>query len=72
MANECRVGAWVFRINPSDNRQLQRATTGSFSLVWTAPNGERILDIHAHGDDVVIETDRHSYQRNKSGVISLR
>ncbi len=73
MARECRTGTWLFRINPSDDRQLQRATIGgSYSLLWTAPNGERILDIHARGDEVVIETDRHDYVRTKSGNVNLR
>ena len=62
MANICKAGNWVFRINPSDNRQLQRAAVGSsnFSHLWSAPNGERIMDIGARGEDVEIETDRHS------------
>ncbi|MBO5541251.1 MAG: hypothetical protein J5980_09930 [Muribaculaceae bacterium] len=52
---------------------MQRATIGGgYSLLWTAPNGERILDIHARGDEVVIETDRHDYVRTKSGNVNLR
>lgn len=73
MAKECRTGAWLFRINPSNDRQLQRATVGGgFSLLWTAPNGERIIDIYTFDDNVLIDTDRHDYIRYKSGVLSLR
>ena len=73
MARECRIGAWLFRINPSNDRQLQRATIGGgFSLLWTAPNGERIIDIYSFDDNVLIDTDRHDYIRYKSGVLSLR
>ena len=68
MAREVKAGSWLFRI--SDNqKELQRASTGSssYSHIWSAPNGERILDLSANGEDVVISTDRHTYLRTKSG-----
>ena len=73
MAREVKAGNWLFRI--SDNqKELQRASLGSsgYSRVWSAPNGERILDILAKGEDVVISTDRHNYVRSKSGGVSLK
>lgn len=71
MARECKAGNWVFRIDPSNDAKLQRAasSSSSFSQVWAAPNGERILDISAKGEDVVIETNRHKYVRNKNGNV---
>lgn len=74
MARECKAGSWLFRINPSNDKELQRASLGStsYSLVWSAPNGERILDINPQGDDVLIQTDRHNYIRSKSGGVNLK
>jgi len=73
MARECKAGNWLFRINPSNDKELQKASMGSssYSHLWSAPNGERILDINAKGEDVEISTDRHSYLRTKSGNIKL-
>lgn len=74
MARECKAGSWLFRINPKNEKELQRAPVGStsYSQVWSAPNGERILDINAKGDEVLIQTDRHNYIRSKSGGVSLK
>ncbi len=72
MARECKAGSWLFRIDPSNDKQLQRASIGStYSLLWTAPNGERIFDIESNGEDVIIQTDRHCYVRSKSGGVKL-
>ena len=73
MAREVKAGSWLFRI--SDNqKELQKASLGSssYSHLWSAPNGERILDLSASGEDVVISTDRHTYVRSKSGNISSK
>lgn len=68
MAREIKAGNWLFRI--SDNqRELQRGTNSGYSHLWSAPNGERILDISAKGEDVEIQTDRHTYVRKKDGNI---
>ena len=74
MARECKAGNWLFRINPNNEKELQRASLGStsYSQVWTAPNGERILDINAKGDEVDIQTDRHNYVHLKSGGVKLK
>lgn len=73
MAREVKAGNWLFRI--SDNqKELQRASLGSssYSHVWSAPNGECILDILTKGEDVDIFTDRHNYVRSKSGGVFLK
>ncbi len=72
MARGINVGSWLFGI--SDNqKELLRRTNGSatYSHLWSAPNGGRILDISARGDDVIINTDRHTYIRTKSGNVNL-
>jgi len=73
MARECKAGSWLFRINPSNDKELQKASIGSssYSHLWSAPNGERILDINAKGEDVEISTDRRTYLRTKSGNVKL-
>ena len=73
MAKEVKAGNWLFRYS-NDQKELQRATVGSssYSRVWSAPNGERILDLTAKGEDVVISTDRHTYVRTKSGNITSK
>lgn len=46
MAQAVKVGGFIYRINPADDRQLQRATMGSNS--WsrvTEFNGHHILDL---------------------------
>ena len=72
MAQECKVGTNLYRINPGNNKELQVRSIGgsSYSRHWTAPNGERILDINASGDELMISTDRHNYVRKKSGSIN--
>ena len=73
MAREVKAGSWMFRI--SDNqKELQKSALGgsSYSHLWSAPNGERILDLIAKGEEVEIRTDRHNYIRTKSGNINLK
>lgn len=73
MAKEVKAGNWLFRYS-NDQKELQRATVGSssYSRVWSAPNGERILDLTAKGEDVEISTDRRTYVRTKSGNITSK
>ena len=72
MAQSCKVGTYIFRINPSDDRQLQVRSIGgpSFAYYWTAPNGYHILDLMPRGDEMVIYTDRYNYVRKRSGSIT--
>ena len=74
MARECKAGSWLFRINPSNDKELQYHGMGSSNYyhLWTAPNGERILDINAMGEYVVIRTDRYTYVRKTSGNINRK
>ena len=73
MAQSCKVGTYIFRINPSDDRQLQVRSIGgsSFAYYWTAPNGYHILDLMPRGDEMVIYTDRYNYVRKRSGSITI-
>lgn len=67
MARAVKAGSWVYRI--SDNqRELQKSPVGtnSYSYIWSAPNGELILDLDAMGEEVCIYTDRHMYVRHKN------
>ena len=46
MVKAVKIGGFIYRINPADDRQLQRATMGSNS--WsrvTEFNGHHILDL---------------------------
>lgn len=72
MAQSCKVGTYIFRINPSDDRQLQVRSIGgsSFAYYWTAPNGYHILDLMPRGDEMGIYTDRYNYVRKRSGSIT--
>lgn len=72
MAQECKAGDWLYRIDPSNNQKLQKRSTGSssYGFLWMAPNGERILDISPVGDELRISTDRRNYIRKKSGGIN--
>ena len=72
MVQSCKVGTYIFRINPSDDRQLQVRSIGgsSFAYYWTAPNGYHILDLMPRGDEMVIYTDRYNYVRKRSGSIT--
>ena len=70
MAQAVKVGGFIYRINPNDDRQLQRATQGSSS--WsrvTEFNGHHILDIllAANGRDIEVYTDYGLYIREYSG-----
>ena len=71
MAQECKVGTNLYRIDPSDNKKLQVRSTGgsTYAFHWMAPNGEKILDISPSGDELKISTNRHNYVRKKSGGI---
>lgn len=72
MARAVKAGSWVYRI--SDNqRELQKSPVGtnSYSYIWSAPNGEFILDLDAMGEEVCIYTDRHMYVRHKNGTMSF-
>ena len=71
MANQVRIETFVYRINPDDDRQLQRRSIGGSS--WSRVcefNGYHILDLLApNGRDIEVYTDRYVYVREYSGNI---
>jgi hypothetical protein len=72
MANQVRVGTFIYRINPDNDKELQRRSYGSES--WsrvTEFNGNHILDLllASNGRDIEVYTDRYVYIREYSGGI---
>ena len=72
MANQVRVGTFIYRINPDNDKELQRRSYGSSS--WsrvTEFNGNHILDLllSANGKDIEVFTDRYVYVREYSGNV---
>lgn len=71
MANQVRIGTFIYRINPEDDRQLQRCSIGGTG--WSRVcefNGYHILDLLApNGRDIEVYTDRYVYIREYSGNI---
>ena len=72
MASQVKVEAFIYRINPDDDRQLQRRGIGStgWSRV-TEFNGNHILDLllAPNGRDIEVYTDRYVYLREFSGNV---
>lgn len=72
MAQAVKIGGFIYRINPNDDRQLQRATMGSNS--WsrvTEFNGHHILDLllAPNGKDMEMYTNRYVYiQQYRDGI----
>ena len=72
MANQVRVGTFIYRINPDNDKELQRRSYGSCSWSWvTEFNGNHILDLllSATGKDIEVYTDRYVYVREYSGNV---
>jgi hypothetical protein len=72
MASQVRIGTFIYRINPANDKELQRCTYGSsgWSRV-TEFNGHHILDLllASNGKDIEVYTDRYDYVREFSGNI---
>ena len=72
MASQVRIGTFIYRINPANDKELQRCTYGSsgWSRV-TEFNGHHILDLllASNGKDIEVYTDRYVYVREFSGNI---
>ena len=72
MANQVRIESFIYRINPDDDRQLQRRSIGGtgWSRV-TEFNGNHILDLllAPNGRDIEVYTDRYVYLREFSGNV---
>ena len=72
MANQVRVGTFVYRINPGNDKQLQRRSFVGSSWCRVAEfNGNHILDLllASNGKDIEVYTDRYVYLREYSGNI---
>lgn len=75
MAQTVKSGGFLYRINPNDNRQLQRCSIGANS--WSRVcefNGYHILDLllAPNGKDIEVYTDRYVYIRDYSGGIRMK
>lgn len=75
MAQAVKVGGFIYRINPNDDRQLQRTTMGSNS--WsrvTEFNGHHILDLllAPNGRDIEMYTDRYIYIQQYRGGMKVK
>lgn len=72
MANTVRVGSFLYRINPSNDKEMQRCPMGgnSWSRV-TEFNGNHILDLllAPNGKDIEVYTDRYVFIRDNSGGV---
>ena len=72
MAQQVRAGTFLYRINPNNDKELQRSSYGSSSWSRVAEfNGNHILDLllAGNGKDIEVYTDRYVYVREYSGNI---
>jgi len=72
MAQQVKAGSYIYRINPSNDRELQRCSIGATS--WSRVcnfNGNHILDLilASNGKDIEVYTDRYVYVRMYSGGV---
>ena len=75
MANQVKLGGFIYRINPSNDKELQRCSIGSSS--WSRVcdfNGNHILDLlpESNGKDLLVQTDRYTYVREHSGTVKKK
>ena len=71
MAQQVKAGGYIYRINPSNDRELQRCSIGAPS--WSRVcdfNGNHILDLMlaSNGKDIEVYTDRYVYVKMYSGA----
>ncbi len=72
MANQVRVESFLYRINPDNDKELQRRSYGGSSWSRVAEfNGNHIIDLllAPNGRDIEVYTDRYVYVREYSGGI---
>ena len=72
MASHVRIKTFIYRINPKDDREMQRCSIGSYTWSFvTRFNGYHILDLllDENGKDILVFTDRYTYVREYSGAI---
>ena len=73
MAQIVKSGSFLYRINPSNDKELQRCSIGATNG-WSRVcdfNGNHILDLllAGNGKDIEVYTDRYVYVRDFSGGI---
>ena len=72
MANQVRVGTFIYRINPDHDKEMQRRSIGGNNWSRVAGfNGYHILDLLLADNekDIEVYTDRYVYLREYSGNI---
>ena len=72
MANQVRVESFIYRINPDNDKELQRRSFNSNSWSRVAEfNANHIIDLllAPNGRDIEVYTDRYVYLREYSGNI---
>ena len=72
MANQVRMESFIYRINPDNDKELQRRSFNSNSWSRVAEfNGNHIIDLllAPNGRDIEVYTDRYVYLREYSGGI---
>ncbi len=73
MAQTVKSGSFLYRINPNNNKELQRCSIGATNS-WSRVcefNGNHILDLllASNGKDIEVYTDLYVYVREYSGGI---
>lgn len=73
MAQIVKSGGFLYRINPNNDKELQRCSIGATNG-WSRVcdfNGNHILDLllASNGKDIEVYTDRYVYVREYSGGI---
>lgn len=75
MAQQVRVDSFIYRINPKNNKELQRTSYGSSNWSKVSEfNGYEILDLLLceNKKDIEIYTDRYIYIRENNGNIKKK
>ena len=75
MAQTVKCGGFLYRINPNNDKELQRCSIGANS--WSRVcefNGNHILDLilTSNGRDIEVYTDRYVYVREFSGAVRMK
>ena len=73
MAQIVKSGGFLYRINPNNDKEMQRCSIGATNS-WSRVcefNGNHILDLllASNGKDIEVYTDRYVYIREFSGIV---
>lgn len=72
MAQQVKVGTFIYRINPQNDKELQRRSYNGCDWSKVSEfNGNHILDLLLanNGKDIEVYTDLYVYVREYSGII---